>query len=87
MRAKPFHSRTKIRLATLGAVRSEMAVVYRSAVRGDLTWIDAAKAAYVLNLIAQLDQGLGAAERLAAIEASVVALKQPNGHARPEARP
>jgi hypothetical protein len=64
-----------------------MAVVYRCATRGELTWSDAAKAAYVLNLIAQLDQGLGAAARLAAIEASVAALKQPNGHARPEARP
>jgi hypothetical protein len=80
VRTKGFCGRTKIRLGTLGNVRSEMAIVYRSAVRGELTWPDAAKAAYVLNMIAQLDQGLGADERMRQIEATIAAIKA-NGHA------
>lgn len=86
MRAKRFSGRGKIRLGTLGAVRSEMAVVYRSAVRGDLTWQDAAKAAYILNMLAQIDQGLGVDDRLRQLEERLAVIK-PNGHARPEARP
>jgi hypothetical protein len=85
VRAKGFCGRSKIRLGTLGNVRSEMAVAYRSAVRGELTWQDAAKAVYVLNVIAQLDQGLVVAGRIAEIEARLGTIKA-NGSARPEAR-
>jgi hypothetical protein len=86
MCGKGFYGRTKVRLATLVNVRSEMATVYRSAVRGEVTWQDAAKAAYVLNMIAQLDQGLVVAERVAVIEATIAAVKA-NGGARPGVHP
>ena len=57
-----------------------MATVYRSACRGELLWTDATRAVYVLNAIAQLDQGLGVDRRLAEIETRLAAIK-PNGSA------
>jgi hypothetical protein len=76
--AKRFHDRVKIRLGTLGAIRSEMSTVYKAAVRGDLTWQDASKAVYILGAIAALDQGVGMDARLAEIEAKLAAVR-PNG--------
>jgi hypothetical protein len=84
MRTKLFTEREKIRLATLGTIRSEMSMVYRSAVRGQMPWSDAAKAAYVLNLIAQLDQGLGIDERIRQVEERLATVKA-NGGSRPGA--
>jgi hypothetical protein len=76
-----YYGRTKIRLATLGNIRSEMATCYRAAVRGELLWPDFAKAVYGLSLIARLDEGAVFDQRLAEVEARLATMPRANGAA------
>lgn len=65
----PFYNRTKVRLTTLGLVRSEMARAYRAAVRKELDWQDLRAAIAALSAMAQIDMGYGLEQRLQAVEA------------------
>jgi hypothetical protein len=85
MRARPFKGRAKIRLATWRDVRGEIAGVYKADIAGELPWQDATRAAHILSIIAQLDQGAGVDERLRQIEERIAATR-PNGHDRTEMR-
>jgi hypothetical protein len=78
-----YYGRSKIRLATLGNVRTEMAKCYRSAVARELAWPDFAKAIYGLSLIARLDEGPILEQRIAELERMQLPEKRPNGEARP----
>jgi hypothetical protein len=85
MRAKPFKGRAKIRLAAWRDVRSELTRVYKAGVAGELPWQDATRAAHILSIIAQLDQGAGIDARLRELEERLSIKPNANGHA-PEAR-
>jgi len=70
-----FYGRQKVRLATLGNVRSEMATCYRAAVRRELDWADFKAAVYGLSLIARFDEGAVFDQRLAEVEARLAAVR------------
>lgn len=78
MRVSAFYDRQKVRLVDLGAVRTEMCIAYRAAVRRELDWQDLRAAMAALTAIAALDQGVGMDARLAEIEAKLAAVR-PNG--------
>lgn len=77
MRSNGFYHREKVRLNTLGMVRSEMAIAYRAAVRKELDWADLRAAISALSAIASLDQGQGYDARLAEVEQRLA--PRPNG--------
>jgi hypothetical protein len=87
VRTKAFYERQKVHLADLRQIRTEMCHAYRACVRRELEWQDLRAAIAALSAIASLDQGLGADQRLSAIEERLAAVKAANGHAHPEARP
>jgi hypothetical protein len=63
-----------------------MAFAYRACVRRELDWVDLRAAIAALVAMANLDQGLGADQRLTDLEERLSSIK-PNGAGRPEARP
>jgi hypothetical protein len=78
-----FYGRTKVRLATLGNVRGEMGIAYRSAVRGELTWEDLKAAIYALLAIARIDEGPLIEQRIAALEERLGARPAGRHHIHP----
>jgi hypothetical protein len=78
---KGFYHRQKIRLNDLRAVRTEMAVCYRAAVRREVDWQDLRAAIAAISAIASLDQGVGADDRLRQLEERLTGLPRSNGHA------
>jgi hypothetical protein len=85
--ANRFYDRQKVRIGDFRAIRTEMGVAYKAAVRRELDWQYLRAAIAALSAIAQLDQGLGVDARLAALEERLGTIK-PNGSAgRMETRP
>jgi hypothetical protein len=84
--AKPFYGRPKVRLCDLRGIRAEMAFAYRACVRQELEWQDLRAAIAALSAMADIDQGLGAAQRLTEIETRLALVKTNGSAGRPEAR-
>jgi hypothetical protein len=74
-------------LGDLRSIRFEMCAAYRAAIRQELDWQDMRAAIAALSAIANLDQGLGADERLAAIEDRLASIKANGRDRHSELRP
>jgi hypothetical protein len=76
MRRKFFTHREKIRLGDLRGVRSELCVVYKACVAGEIGWDVGRDAAAILSKIAAMDQGTGYEQRIAEVHALLAALDE-----------
>jgi hypothetical protein len=86
--AKPFRTRTKVRLGDFRSLRAELCCVYRVCVRGDVDWADGQAAVAILGAIATMDRDATFEDQLAALEAVLEqrGLPRANGHDSPELR-